>query len=63
MLRVLQLVRPNGNQVHRNTAFVRNHYAMNEAAGKTAAEAEYTSPTTTSANYRELVTADDARKY
>jgi integrase len=44
-------------------SFCSYHYAMYEDAGKTAAQAGHTSPATTFAHYRELVTSEDAKKY
>jgi integrase len=44
-------------------SFCSYHYAMHEDAGKTAAQAGHTSPATTFANYRELVTKEAAERY
>ena len=44
-------------------SFCSYHYAMYEDAGKTAAQAGHTSPATTFAHYRELVSSEDAKKY
>jgi len=44
-------------------SFCSYHYAMYEDAGKTAAQAGHTSPTTTFAHYRDLVEKPEAEKY
>jgi integrase len=44
-------------------SFCSYHYAMYEDAGKTAAQAGHTSPATTFANYRELVTKEVSERF